>query len=633
MPARLAAVVGLAAALALGAKVDQKTARSKFVAGVPILNYHLAYDGQQNLAKTENLKQDWTVVVNPGVTDEQVASLCKMSECKAVGHPSSGGVPFFEVSCTESELEKLMQQAKGVAKYVEPDSPVDEVPEIEAKSQAATWGLNRIGADQRGSEGEGATVFILDTGIRVSHNDFTGRASPGADVSSGSLVECNGNLDCAADRQGHGTHCAGSATGNTYGVAPSAQVRSVKVLSDQGSGSWSWSFSALDWLATSSVRPAVASMSLGGSGTIQAMKDAVDAAVAAGVTVVVAAGNDNTDACGFSPAYVPSAITVGSTDSTDARSYFSNYGTCVDIWGPGSSVLSAGHTSDSATATYSGTSMACPHVSGGAALVLGRDSSKNPAAVLAELLADAWYDAISDLRTGDTNALLYLVPGGAPPTTTPVPTPAPPPGTWEVTSGTGCTMTGNCIQSNNHPGDYGNNEDCTINAYEVDITVAAFNTESGYDFLRMGGTPYSGTSGPPSGTFTGVISWASDYSEVRSGWQLCQGSSPGPAPTPAPTTASPTPAPTTQAPTPTPPSPPAPTPPSSGNCSSWCEPPADCVDYPFSCSGCCDGSPSPSPPSPPAPSPPSSGDCYSICDRCTDLTNYPSICGGCTHLC
>merc|ERR1719414_2020185 len=101
------------------------------------MNYHLAYDGQTSLAQTEKLKQDWTVVVNPGVSDEEVATLCSLSDCKAVGHPSSGGVPFFEVSCTEFELEKLMQQATGVARYVEPDSPVDEVPEIEAKSQQA----------------------------------------------------------------------------------------------------------------------------------------------------------------------------------------------------------------------------------------------------------------------------------------------------------------------------------------------------------------------------------------------------------------------------------------------------------------------------------------------------------------
>merc|ERR1712012_188065 len=175
---------------------------------------------------------------------------------------------------------------------------------IEASPEAATWGLNRIGADQRDKSGSSATIFVLDTGVRTTHSDFGGRAAAGADVSSGSLVPCNGNANCASDRQGHGTHCAGTAGGTRYGVAPGAQVRSVKVLSDQGSGSWSWSYEALDWLATGSVRPAIASMSLGGGGVISGMRDAVNAAVNAGVTVV-AAGNDNIDACGFSPAYVP----------------------------------------------------------------------------------------------------------------------------------------------------------------------------------------------------------------------------------------------------------------------------------------------------------------------------------------
>jgi len=112
-------------------------------------------------------------------------------------------------------------------------------------------------------------VFVLDTGVRVTHNDFTGRAEPALDMSVGAPKECNGDLSCAGDAQGHGTHCAGSAAGETYGVAPGAAVRGVKVLSDQGSGSWSWSYGALDWLAKSSVRPAIASMSLGGRGSAQ----------------------------------------------------------------------------------------------------------------------------------------------------------------------------------------------------------------------------------------------------------------------------------------------------------------------------------------------------------------------------
>merc|ERR1712061_655996 len=264
--------------------------------------------------------------------------------------------------------------------------------------------MGRIGADQRGRAGAGATVFVLDTGVRISHQEFSGRAVPALDMTVGNPVECNGDLSCAADRQGHGTHCAGTAAGVSFGVAPSAAVQSVKVLSDQGSGSWSWSYYALDWLATNPTRPAVASMSLGGSGTQQAMRDAVDAAVNGGVTVVVAGGNSNSNACNFSPAFVPSAITVGSTPSADARSSFSNYGACTNIWAPGSSVLSCGISSDTATRSLSGTSMACPHVSGGAALILEADPSKKSSAVLEELLGNAALNVITGLRSGDTNA-------------------------------------------------------------------------------------------------------------------------------------------------------------------------------------------------------------------------------------
>jgi len=323
-----------------------------------------------------------------------------------------------EMRATETDLEQVIRASKGAATYVEPDATVYMIPEIEVREgmEAATWGLNRVGADQRGRQGAGASVYILDTGVRCSHQEFTGRCSPALDFTIGDVVECNGDAGCAADNQGHGTHCAGSAVGETFGVAPQASVKSIKVLGDNGSGSWSWSYGALDWMARSQDRPVVASMSLGGSGTQQAMKDAVDSAVNSGVVVVVAGGNSNSDACRFSPAFVPSAITVGSTTSRDARSSFSNYGSCTNIWAPGSDIVSASHRSDTGSRSLSGTSMACPHVAGGAALVLESNPSMKPSAVLGQLTENAVKNALSGLKSGDVNVLLYVGEGGAPPT-------------------------------------------------------------------------------------------------------------------------------------------------------------------------------------------------------------------------
>jgi len=264
--------------------------------------------------------------------------------------------------------------------------------------------------------------------------------------------------------------------------------------------------------------PAIASMSLGGSGTQQAMRDAVDAAVNSGVTVIVAGGNSNSDSCNFSPAFVPSAITVGSTDSLSRRSSFSNYGSCTNIWAPGSSILSAGIASDSATNTFSGTSMACPHVAGGAALVLEQNPGFLSAKVLETMLSTARTDELTGLMGGDINKELYVGEGGAP---QPAPTPAPAPGSWSV-SGSGCAISGSCISSSNHPGNYGNSQSCTISLFEVALTVDAFNTEARYDFLTVGGTAHSGTAGPSAGTYSGVISWATDSSVVTSGWKLCR---------------------------------------------------------------------------------------------------------------
>merc|ERR1719245_67271 len=400
------------------------------------------------------------------------------------------------------------------------------IPEIdeEVGVQAATWGLNRIGADEsdRNGGGAGVTIYVQDTGVRVTHQEFSGRASSALDVTSGSAVECNGDLSCAADRQGHGTHCAGTAAGRTYGVASTAEVRAVKTLSDQGSGARSWQYTAIDWVTMNGDRPTVLSMSLGGSGADPGYTTVIDAAVENGVTVVVAAGNSNSDACNFIPAFAANAITVGSTTSTDSRSSFSNFGTCVNIWAPGSSVLSAGITSDTSSSTKSGTSMACPHVSGAAAIILSGNPTMKSSAVLGEMLDTAYLNVLTGLKTGDTNALLCVAEGGAPPTPTPAPTPAPAPGSW-VVEGSGCEMSGNCIQSNNHPGNYGNGEQCTIQLTDVSFTVEAFDTESGYDWLTVGGSRYSGTSGPASSSgYTGTITWESDYSVTKSGWKLCK---------------------------------------------------------------------------------------------------------------
>merc|ERR1719414_2329037 len=370
-------------------------------------------------------EQDWVVMVKPGTSDAKIQDLCKANKkgCKFAGHPN-GGVPFFEMTGTERDLEAVLQSAGGAARYAEPDSKVNMIPEIEAAPEAATWGLNRVGADERGRfSGSGSTIFVLDTGVRVSHQEFSGRAVPALDMTVGDPLECNGDMSCAGDRQGHGTHCAGTAAGETFGVAPGAAVRSVKVLSDQGSGSWSWSYYALDWLATNPTRPAVASMSLGGSGTQQAMADAVDAAVNGGVVVVVAGGNSNSDACRFSPAFVPSAITVGSTTSLDARSSFSNYGSCTNIWAPGSSVVSADVSSDTGSRSLSGTSMACPHVAGGAALVLEMDPGRSASGVLTELTKNGEKDALTGLKSGDVNVLLSVREFYTGPPTPPPPTP------------------------------------------------------------------------------------------------------------------------------------------------------------------------------------------------------------------
>ncbi|MFF9572647.1 S8 family peptidase [Streptomyces sp. NPDC014685] len=271
-----------------------------------------------------------------------------------------------------------------------------------------SWGLDRI--DQKSlplnqsytypdKAGEGVTAYIIDTGVRISHSDFGGRASNGYDAID--------NDNTAQDGHGHGTHVAGTVAGNSYGVAKKAKIVAVRVLDDSGSGTTEQVVAGIDWVTANAVKPAVANMSLGG-GADSVLDEAVRKSIASGVTYAVAAGNESTDASTKSPARVAEAITVGSTTNSDARSSFSNYGSTLDIFAPGSSITSAWNTSDSATNTISGTSMASPHVAGAAALYLADHPSESPAQVSAGLVAAASSGVVTNPGSGSPNRLLNV---------------------------------------------------------------------------------------------------------------------------------------------------------------------------------------------------------------------------------
>ncbi len=276
---------------------------------------------------------------------------------------------------------------------------------------APGWNLDRI--DQVGlpldqhysyyATGRGTRIYILDTGIRLTHAQFGGRAVAGPDI-----VTPNGT---SADCNGHGTHVAGTAGGNTVGVARAATLVGVRVLSCDGSGWWSDVIAGLDWVTAdrkaNPTRPAVVNMSLGGDAS-QALDDAVHRAVVAGVVVVVAAGNNSTDACKYSPARSADAITVGATTSADSVGAFSNVGQCVKIFAPGANVYSAWGTSDTQMMYATGTSMAAPAVAGTAALYLETNPTATPATVTSAITSKATTGKLTALRdVNSPNRLLY----------------------------------------------------------------------------------------------------------------------------------------------------------------------------------------------------------------------------------
>ncbi|MEU8887643.1 S8 family peptidase [Streptomyces sp. NPDC048442] len=322
-----------------------------------------------------------------------------------LGRNYSSAVNGFSASgLTETEAKRLAADP-AVAKVVQnkkfhADATQDNPP---------SWGIDRIDqADTAGdkkytypdSAGEGVTAYVVDTGVRITHKDFGGRAVSGFDAID--------NDDNADDGNGHGTHVAGTIAGTAHGVAKKAKIVAVRVLDDAGSGTTEQVVAGIDWVTKNHKGPSVANMSLGG-GADPALDEAVKKAIASGVTFAVAAGNDASDAKDHSPARVPEAITVASSTNEDAQSDFSNFGSLVDIYAPGSDITSSWNDSDEGTKTISGTSMATPHVVGAAAIYLAGHQDATPAQVAQALTGGATPDKITNPSAGTPNKLLKVV--------------------------------------------------------------------------------------------------------------------------------------------------------------------------------------------------------------------------------
>ncbi|MGN9809751.1 S8 family peptidase [Micromonospora sp. BQ11] len=317
----------------------------------------------------------------------------------SVGDVYSAALTGFSATLSVGQARRLA--ADPAVAYVEQD----QVLTASATQTNPPWGLDRI--DQRTlplsrsytypNTAPTVRAYIIDTGIRTTHTQFGGRATWGTNTVDSNNTDCNG----------HGTHVAGTVGGSTYGVAKQVRLVAVKVLNCSGSGSTTGVVNGVNWVTANAVKPAVANMSLGG-GASSALDNAVANSISSGITYALAAGNSNANACNSSRPG-PRRLTVGSTTGTDARSTFSNYGSCVDLFAPGSSILSAYRTSDTSTATLSGTSMAAPHVAGAAALVLSGNPSWTPSQVGSYLVTNATTGRVTSPGTGSPNRLLFVV--------------------------------------------------------------------------------------------------------------------------------------------------------------------------------------------------------------------------------
>jgi subtilisin family serine protease len=310
----------------------------------------------------------------------------------------------FAARMSEADAKRLLADPRVA--YISENGVVQAL----ATQLNPPWGLDRI--DQRNlplnasytfsTTGTNVHAYVIDTGIYLAHTQFTGRIGAGfaaAGLPAAPTGDCNG----------HGTHLAGIIGGTTYGVAKGVILHPVRVLGCTGSGTIAGVISGVDWVTANRIRPAVANMSLGGAASV-AVDDAVNRSISAGVTYAVAAGGSATSSCNTSPARVPAALTVGASTMTDTVSSSSNQGACLDLFAPGQNILSSWYTSNSATATLSGTSMATAHVTGVAARYLQTAPNDSPAQVAAFINGTATLNVLSGVNPPAPNRLLYIAP-------------------------------------------------------------------------------------------------------------------------------------------------------------------------------------------------------------------------------
>ena len=379
-PIRMSAACVL---LALAACADASPVSTEADAAAPLL-----------AAASRGIDGAYIVVLHEGADPRSVAAVAGIHP----RHVYTAALNGFSAALNAGQLAALRHNPHVA--YVEQDQ------EVRATQTAVPWNLDRI--DQRnlplngvyspiGAPGTGVHAYVIDTGIYPSHTQFGGRANNVYDATGGTGLDCNG----------HGTHVAGILGATSYGVANRVFLHGVRVLGCTGSGTTSGVIAGVDWVRVNRVNPAVANMSVGG-GFSTALNTAVNSLATSGVFISVGAGGENANACNTSPASAASAMTVAASTSTDAKASYTSYGSCVDIYAPGSSIISTWHTSSTATSTLSGTSMAAPHAAGAAARYKATYGDAATVTIDTWIKNRATLNKITGNPTGTPNRLLYV---------------------------------------------------------------------------------------------------------------------------------------------------------------------------------------------------------------------------------